>query len=90
MKVLLVDFNLTSKVIMYVKDEGTNLNSLTIAFTFVVSCEPLQLFQSFASFCIGHVMSKACQYATNEVNVGANMKKVNLKDVQVVFQKTIT
>jgi hypothetical protein len=35
-------------------------------------------------------MSKACQYATNEVKVGANMKKVNLKDVQVVLQKIIT
>ncbi len=40
MKVLLVEFNLTSKVIMYVKDEGANLNSLI---TFVVSCELLQL-----------------------------------------------
>jgi hypothetical protein len=90
MKVLLVDFNLTSKVIMYVKDEGTNLNSFTIALTFVVSCEPLQLFQQFVGFCIGHVMSKACQYATNEVKVGVNMKKINLKDVQVVLQKTIT
>jgi len=28
--------------------------------------------------------------ATNEVKVGANMKEVNLKDVQVVFHKTIT
>jgi hypothetical protein len=30
MKVLLVEFNLTNK---YVKDEGVNLNSFTIAFT---------------------------------------------------------
>ncbi len=42
-KVFLVKFNLTNKVITYVKDEGANLNSLTIALTFVVSCEPLQL-----------------------------------------------
>jgi len=34
---------LTNKVIAYVKDEGVNLNSLTIALTFVMSCEPLQL-----------------------------------------------
>jgi hypothetical protein len=35
-------------------------------------------------------MSKACQYAMNEVYVGAGMKEVNLKDAQVAFQKTIT
>jgi hypothetical protein len=43
MKVILDEFNLTNKVIAYVKDEGTNLNSFTIAFTSVVSCELLQL-----------------------------------------------
>jgi hypothetical protein len=41
MKVLLTKFNLTNKVIAYVKDEGTNLNSFIIALTFVVSCELL-------------------------------------------------
>jgi hypothetical protein len=56
MKFLLVEFNLTSKVIMYVKDEGANLISFTIALTYIVSCEPLQLLQLFASFCFGHVM----------------------------------
>jgi hypothetical protein len=40
-KVLLEKFNLTNKVIMYVKDEGTNLNSFTIALISVMSCEPL-------------------------------------------------
>jgi hypothetical protein len=36
-KVILVKFNLTNKVIVYVKYEGTTLNYFTIAFTFVVS-----------------------------------------------------
>ncbi len=43
MKVLLVEFNLTSKVIAYVKDEEANLNSLTTTFISIVSCELLQL-----------------------------------------------
>ncbi len=43
MKIILDEFNLTNKVIAYVKDEGTNFNSFTTAFTFVMSCEPLQL-----------------------------------------------
>jgi hypothetical protein len=33
-KVLLAEFNLTNQVIVYVKDEGTNLNSLTTTFHF--------------------------------------------------------
>ncbi len=89
-KVLLAEFNLTNKVIMYVKDERTNLNSVTITFIYVISCEPLQLFQPFAGFYFGHVVPKACQYAMNEINVGVGMKEVNLKDAQAAFQKTIT
>ncbi len=60
MKVLLVEFNLTNKIIAYVKDEGANLNSLLIAFIFVMSCELLQLTRPFVGLCFGHVMSKAC------------------------------
>lgn len=59
-KVLLAKFNLTNKIIVYGKDVGDNLNSFTTTLTFVVSCELLQLPQPFASFCFGHVMSKAC------------------------------
>jgi len=59
-KVFLLKFNLTNKVIAYVKDEGANLNSFTIALTYVMSCEPLQLPQPFASFCFGRATSKAC------------------------------
>jgi len=40
-KVLLVEFNLISNVIVYVKDERTNLNSFMTVFTFIVSFEPL-------------------------------------------------
>jgi hypothetical protein len=59
-KVLLEKFNLTQKVITYVKNKGANLNFLTIAFTFVVSYESLQLYQPFVGFCFGDVMSKTC------------------------------
>jgi hypothetical protein len=41
MKVLLVEFNLTNK---YVKDERTNLNSLTITLTSILLRELLHLF----------------------------------------------
>ncbi len=61
-KILLVEFNLTNKVIMYVKDEGTNLNFLTTTLTSIVLCKLLQLPQPFVNFCFRQVMSKACQY----------------------------
>jgi hypothetical protein len=76
---------LTNKVIAYGKDEGDNLNSLITTFTFVVSFELLQFPQPFASFCFGHALSKACQYAMNEAKVGAGMKEVSLKDAQVAL-----
>jgi hypothetical protein len=41
MKVLLIEFYLISKVIVYVKDERANLNSLIATLIFVVSCEHL-------------------------------------------------
>ncbi len=63
--VLLIEFNLKNKVITYVKDKRTNLNFLTIAFTFVMSYESLQLYQPLVTFCFGDVMSKTCQYATS-------------------------
>jgi hypothetical protein len=42
-KVLLDSFGLFDKVIAYVKDEGSNLGTLTSALTNVVTCSPLQL-----------------------------------------------
>jgi len=83
--VLLVKLNLTNKVIVYVKDERINSNFLTTTFIFIVSCEILQLPQPFVGFCFGHVMLKACQYAMNEIKVGAGMKELSLKNVQAPF-----
>jgi len=85
MKVLLAKFNLTNKVIAYVKDEGFTLNSLKTAFTFIVSCEPLQLVQPFASVYFGHVTSKICSYAMNEAKVGVGMKEISLKNAQIAL-----
>jgi hypothetical protein len=59
-KVLLDSFGLLDKVIAYVKDEGSNLSTLTSALTSVVTCSPLQLTSSFVGSCFGHAMSKAC------------------------------
>jgi hypothetical protein len=80
MKILLVEFNLKNKVIMYVKDEGTNLNFLTTTFISIVPCKLLQLPQPFVNICFGQIVSKVCQYVMNEAKVGVGMKEVSLKD----------
>ncbi len=59
---LLNSFGLLNKVIMYVKNEGSNLATLTFALTFVVSCSPLQLPRPFVGSCFGHAMSKVAKY----------------------------
>ncbi|KAJ7538060.1 hypothetical protein O6H91_11G033100 [Diphasiastrum complanatum] len=90
LKELLSQHNLTSRIIGYVKDEGANLNTMTNALISVVDCEPLNLCEPYAGNCFGHVMSKCCQYATNDAKVCAGMKSISLKEAQTSLQKTIT
>jgi hypothetical protein len=64
---LLNKYDLRKKIIAYVKDERSNLNTMTTTLKFIVSYDILSLIESFqgSSFC--HAFSKACQYAlTNE------------------------
>jgi hypothetical protein len=65
-----------------VKDKGKNLATLNYALSNVVFCNVLKLETPFSSTCFGHVMSKVCQYATNEKKVCQCMKEVYLNDAQ--------
>jgi hypothetical protein len=69
---LLNSFSLLDKVIAYVKHERSNLNTLTFALTFAISCFALQLTCPFVGLCFGHAMSNATQYDTknNEIYFG--------------------
>jgi hypothetical protein len=87
---LLDSFGLLDKIIAYVKDEGSNLNTLIFALTSIVSCFNLQQACPFVGSCFGHAMSKANQYLTNKNNVCVGFSKVSLKEVQFSLQKTIT
>ncbi len=40
-KPLFAKFQLTHKIVTYLKDEGSNLNTLVVALSTIVSCEPL-------------------------------------------------
>lgn len=81
MKSLLAKYELTNKIITYVKDEGTTLNNFVVALTFVASCATLQIAPPCINTCFGHLMFKACQYAINEIKVGVGMKEASLMEV---------
>ncbi len=57
---LLEKYNLRKKIVVYVKDEGSNFNTMTIALKLVVSCEVLDLEENFQGACFGYEFSKAC------------------------------
>ncbi len=53
-------YGLRNKIIAYVKDEGSNVNTMTIVLKFVVKGEILGLNEKFQGVCFGHAFSKAC------------------------------
>jgi hypothetical protein len=63
---MLEKFGFTSKILCYVKNEGTNLGTMTTTLKSIISCEAFNLFAPFDVACFGHVMSKATQYVTND------------------------
>ncbi len=72
-------YNLRKKIIIYVKDEGVNLNAITMVLKTIINCDILGVEESFNGTCFGHVFSKTCQYATTEKKVCKNLKFVSIK-----------
>jgi hypothetical protein len=72
-------YGLNARIIAYVKDEGGNLNTMTNALTFVVSCETLGWQTPFVGSCWGHAMSKYIQYAIDDVKVSIRLTSVSTK-----------
>ncbi len=56
---LLDSFGLSKKIIAFVKDEGANLNAMTLTLKSIVSCDTLGLEEIFNGNYFGHVFSKA-------------------------------
>jgi hypothetical protein len=57
---LLNKYGLRKNIIVYVRDEGSNLNAMTIALKFIINYESLGLKETFQGTCFGHTFSKAC------------------------------
>jgi hypothetical protein len=87
---LLDAYGLRNKIVTYVKDEGSNVNTLTSVLKYIIKYGTSGLKESFQGTYFGHVFSKACQYATTDNKVCRNLKFVSIKSTQVNFQKSIT
>jgi hypothetical protein len=87
---LLDKHGLRKKIIVYVKDEGSNLNAMTIALKVVMNNEFFGLEKSFQGTCFKHVFSKTCQYGTTKEKVCKDLKYVSIKSIQANQQKCIT
>lgn len=55
---LLHKFSLTKKIIMYVKDKGSNFQPYAITMNFVVSIKVWACWSLFMGLCFGHAISK--------------------------------
>ncbi len=62
-------FQMTKRIIFYVKNEGSNLGTLESVLIFVVNHEFLDLSKPYVGTCFGHLMSNFCQYVTSEEKV---------------------
>ncbi len=82
-------YGLKKKIIVYVKDEGSNFNVMTITLKVVVNFEYFGLKESFQGTWFEHVFSKACQYGIAEEKVCKELKHVFVKSAQTDLQKYI-
>ncbi len=78
-------------MVVFMKDEGTNLICMATTLCFIVDCHPLKLQQVYEGTCFGHVMSETfLQYATNDAKVAIRLKHISLKSGRASLQKMIT
>ncbi len=76
---LLDEYGLRNKIIKQVEDEGSNLNTITSAFKFVVKCEALGLKENFQRTCFEHDFFKTWQYATGDEKTCKGLKCAFIK-----------
>jgi hypothetical protein len=79
---LLDNYALRKKIIVYVKDEGSNLNTMITTLKSIVSCDVLGLEEIFQGIYFGHAFSKAYQYVTIEELFCKDLRYVSIKIAQ--------
>jgi hypothetical protein len=90
LQILLQNFDIMHCVVAFVKDENNNLTSMAITLCSIVDCHPLKFLWVYEGTYFGHVMSRTCQYGSNDERMVTSLKHVNVKNAQVNLQMTIT
>jgi hypothetical protein len=80
-KSFLLQFQFIDKVLVYIKDEGSNLNTLENALLIVISWKLLKFKKPFSSTCFAQMRSKLCQYVITIEKVCAWMEEISMKGV---------
>jgi len=86
---LLNKYALKKKIIIHVKDEGSNFNAMTNALKYVINCECLSLEENFQRNCFGHAFSKACQCGSTNEKRQKNLKYVLLNLHKQIYKNAI-
>jgi len=90
LKTLLEKFGLTSKVLCYVKNEGTDLETMTVSLMSIISCEALSLRIPLVGACFGHALNKASQYAIKNNKVSKDLGVISIIFAQLLLQAYLT
>jgi hypothetical protein len=61
------------------KNEGARLYTIIIFLKSSVSCEALDVMESFYGICFRHTFSKACQYSTIEKRILRDLDYFSIK-----------
>ncbi len=84
---LLRKYNLREKIIAYVNNESSNLNTMTGVLEFVINCNILGFQGSFQGPHFGHAFSKTYRYVTKNEK---GLKYISIKTTQFNLHEYIT
>jgi hypothetical protein len=73
---------ITKNILVYVKDEGSYLNTMTTIYKSIVNCETLSMVENVKGTCFVHALLKACQYVTPKEKVCRGFKYISIKFFQ--------
>jgi hypothetical protein len=87
---LLDKFFFTQKILAYVKDEGSNIQTYANALNYVISCVNLAMMEPFVGSCFGHALSKVCHYPITNEKVAQGLSYASIKTTPGNIWKCIT
>ncbi len=77
---------MTKNIVVYVKNEGANLNTMTTALKIIINCETLGVMEIFHGICFGCIFFKV---ANMQLLKKKGLKYVSIKYMQANLQKYI-